>query len=85
MYLYFVYLKNLLLFKNGYLPKAISFVLEDLQAKNSLVTDSEKSIRIVSNSGKVKILTKIIQGDELIMFVDDEGDEVYRVEKEKLK
>lgn len=75
--------------KSCYLPTAKEKVIEDLSAKNKLVriSDTDKTIMVVTKRGHQKRLLVVApEGDsDTIMYMNEEADEVYRIDREKLK
>lgn len=80
------------IFKNGK-PFDRKIVLTDVEdlVKKDLTSDNQSvekiclnAYKIVGYSGKSRVIKKIVLED-LIMFLDDNGTEFYRVEKVKLK
>ena len=59
-------------------------ILKDLKENHSSVVPLSNAFRIVGYSGKARTIKKFCL-DDFIILVDEDGEEFYRVEREKLK
>lgn len=73
-------LGNVIIRENDVIPK----ILSDLKENNRCVISYSNAFKVVGFSGKTRLIKKFCL-DDFIILVDEDGNEFYRVEREKLK
>ena len=87
MYAFRVYVGETRVGQSALLPKAKQIAMEEIKKKwpTSVITENEKSVRVVTRADSFLIdILSTHREDDIYLYVDENLDEIVRIEKERL-